>query len=106
MSVEGVNKLTRVQLAQLNVDMTKSTPEIRTLIALIDPVSGLTAFMKQNGSVWSSETRDALRSLIDCLERDAARTVLTGASDMPSRQAAAKAPDGLGEYLSSDVPDI
>lgn len=106
MPVEGTSKLTRVQLAQLTVDFTKATPEIRMLVALIDPSTGAAAFMKQNGSVWGAETQAALRTFMDHLEHDVARIVLDGV-DNTSASPARRAPEGIGEHLSGqDIPDM
>lgn len=109
MALEGTCRLTRLQLAQLSLDFTKSTPEIKMLTALLDPVTGATAFMRSNGSVWSAETQDALRKLIESLERDVARLAFSDTEYVPSGQAPAQGTQvgGLSEHLNgTDVPDM
>mgnify|MGYP000921842781 CR=1 FL=1 len=109
MPVTGTSKLTRLQLAQLNVDLTKTPAAINVVMALIDPESGHLAYMKHNGSIWSEATQSALRQLIDSLEHDVARVVLLdaggdGVTKPAQRQTQA---EGLGEHLTgADVPDM
>lgn len=111
MPIEGTPKLSRLQLAQLTVDMTKPSVEIRTLIALIDPNTGQAAYAKQDGSVWSVETQAALRELISCVEQDASRHLLLETLTAPPRPSVQHKPQssGLGETLTAgdgDVPSM
>lgn len=116
MPIEGTSRLTRVQLAKLSLDFTRTTPEIKALIAMMDPVSGTSAFIQHNGSIWSQETQAALRQLVDCLERDAASTLLSDVANGVEKPAAATRgatqAAGIGELLAGgdtapgDVPDM
>lgn len=107
MPVTGTSKLTRLQLAQLSIDIAKTPVEIKVLIALIDPATGHAAYMRHNGSIWSEETQAALRQLIDSLENDVARIVLDASGDGTAAAPRQVQSGGLGEHLTgADVPDM
>lgn len=106
MPIDGTSKLSRVQLAQLTLDNTKRTASIQTVIALISPTSGAVAYMRQEGSVLSAETLLAVKELVSCLERDAAKLLLEDYDQDGSTTAAqtrVQKPGGLAEHLGADV---
>lgn len=106
MAVRGVPKLMELRLAQLNVDLTKATVEISTTAALGDPSVGPVAWVKSSSNVWSPETQECLKALIQSLEVDIARTVMEDVESPlePSGQRRPQAPSGLGETLRGDEP--
>jgi hypothetical protein len=105
MAIDGLSKLTRLQVMRLYIDFTKDPHVIRFTSALSDPDSGVRAPIRQGTSTWSKETAALARQLLDSLERDVARTVLVeGASATTSRT---DEPDGLGErFRDKDIPDM
>jgi len=114
MPVEGVSKLTRVQLAQLSIDLTKGAPVIQVTIAMIDPVSGAVAFLKHNGSIWSDDAQAALRVFVDAVETAVAKVTLSDYESIErTNPVQRQAPiTGLGEHLTGsgaddgDIPDV
>lgn len=106
MPIRGTPKFTELRLAQLTVDTTKQTLELSATAALVDPRSpgAAAAWHKCSGNVWSSETMNALRELMEHMETDMARVVMDdveGREDA-SPQRRATTPMGLGEHLSGD----
>ena len=109
MPVDGTSRLTRVQLAKVSVDFTKSPVEIQTTVALRDPTgaTATTALFYCNGSVWSKDTRGAMLHFVACLEQDVASVVLSDGDLVGGSTFGKKQAMGLGEHLAGeDVPDL
>lgn len=109
MPVMGTCKLTRLQLAQLTIDLTKNPATTSVLMALLDPETGQAAYIRSNGSTWGEETLAATKQLISCLEADVARLVFTTATTLGTEKPDQKQVSsiGLGEHLTgAEVPDM
>lgn len=100
MPIQGTLKASQLAVAQMTLDLTKSPVRIEVMAAMIDPDTGNTvAWVPCRGNLWSTETQAALRTLLDAMENDIARSVLQ-ATSVTSRTNVASAPlGGLGEHL-------
>lgn len=95
--------MTELRLAQLTVDTTKHTVEISATAALLDPQTGVAAWHKCTGSVWGPETQQRLRELIEAMELDMARVVMTGFDNLDGTRTPRPAQAaGIGEHVSED----
>lgn len=103
--------MTELRLAQLSVDMTKGSMEVKATAAIVDPATGVSCWHKGEGNVWSKETQKKLTELMQAMEEDLARavmadaTVLDGTKPAEPRRAVQAA--GLGEHVGGDgVPQM
>lgn len=102
--------MTELRVAQLSVDLTKGSLEVKATAALVDPATGVSAWHKCEGNVWSKETQKRLQELMQAMEEDMARVVMVdGYADgthasKPYRPAQE---GGLGERVrGDDVPEM
>lgn len=111
MPVRGTLKMTELRMAQFNVDLTKGSMSITATAALVDPSTGVTAWHKCTGNIWSKDAQEALTQLIEAMEQDMARAVMASIDESSdgtavSRPVRTTTAGGLGEHLGVDVPEM
>lgn len=101
--INGVPRMNMLSVAEVHIDASKGQMVVSSTAALIDRATGVTAWYKATGNIWSAETRERLSAFLSSIEHDLAGALLipdTVIEDPAQPEQATKAA-GLGEYLSS-----
>ena len=99
MSVQGTLKANELHVAQVTLDLTKQPVRLEVMAAMVDTDTGSTvAWIPVRGNLWSTSTQAALRTLLDLMEQDIAKSVLYGEVQSSGSTGGAM-PAGIGEHL-------
>jgi len=102
MPVQGTLKADELRIAQLTLDRTKNPTKLQVLAAMIDTGTGDTrAWIPASGNIWSKETQELLKDLLEQMEEDIARSVL-GDSSSSKKSKGLQPPSGIGEHVKND----
>lgn len=103
MTVRGSIKADELRIAQLTLDLTTSPVRMEVMAALVDSDTGDTrAWVPCRGNMWSAETQEALRELLNSMERDIARSVMRGGGDggaVQKKGLSMPSPGGISEHI-------
>ncbi len=108
---KGTLRADELKAAKVTIDLLANPTQIHTLFALVDTTTGRTlAWANGEGGMWSNETMQKLRELLEAMEEDAAKSLLSESSSAPAQSAGKKPPSGgIGEHLGDgdgDAPQL
>lgn len=106
MPIKGRLKEGELRIAQLRFDFMKQPMYVYALACITDPKVGSTiAWLPANGVVWSKETKGAIETLVQCMEKDIANISMVKSSASEASDGSTPRLGGIGEHLGDGTTD-